>query len=264
VHAARSGWRISRRVSGAPFVNLTWDLPMNHEVLAIRHVHFEDLGSFERVLGDRGRLVRYLDVGFARIEAPNPVAASLMVVLGGPINACDDERYPTLVPLAAMIEKRIAAGLPTLGICLGAQLIARVLGARVYPAAQAEIGWTPLTLTDAGRASPLRHLGAEHTSMLHWHGDTFDLPSGATHLASTPACENQAFAWGKHVLGLQCHPEIRTERFEPWLIGHASEMANHRVDVRHLRAETARFGPSLETASWRMFNEWLSQVEAES
>ncbi len=160
---------------------------MNHEVLAIRHVHFEDLGNLELVLGERGRPVRYLDVGFARIEAPDPVAPTLMVVLGGPINACDDERYPTLVPLVSMIEKRIAAGLPTLGICLGAQLIARVLGARVYPGAQAEIGWSPLTLTDAGRASPVRHLDGAQTSMLHWHGDTFDLPAGATLLASTPA-----------------------------------------------------------------------------
>lgn len=131
---------------------------MHHEVLAIRHVHFEDLGSLERVLGERGRPVRYLDVGFARIEAPDPVMPSLMVILGGPISAFDDDRYPTIAPLVSMIEKRIAAGLPTLGICLGAQLIARVLGARVYPAGQTEIGWTPLTLTDAGKQSPLRHL----------------------------------------------------------------------------------------------------------
>ncbi|OLL29390.1 glutamine amidotransferase [Burkholderia sp. SRS-W-2-2016] len=234
---------------------------MNREVLAIRHVHFEDLGSLELVLGERGRPVRYLDVGVARIEAPNPVSASLMVVLGGPISATDDACYPTLAPLLSLIEKRIAAGLPTLGICLGAQLIARALGARVYPAAKAELGWTPLALTDAGRASPLRHLDGAHTSMLHWHGDTFDLPTGATRLASTPDCENQAFAWGGHVLGLQCHPEIRTDRFEPWLIGNANELAGHGVDARTLRADTARHGPALETSARRMFGEWLDSVE---
>ncbi|PXW29687.1 glutamine amidotransferase [Paraburkholderia caballeronis] len=235
---------------------------MNREVLAIRHVHFEDLGSLEKVLGERGRPVRYLDVGFARIDAPNPVSASLLVILGGPINACDDARYPTLAPLAAMIEKRIAAGLPTLGICLGAQLIARVLGARVFPAAQREIGWTPLTLTPAGHVSPLRHLDGAHTSMLHWHGDTFDLPQGATRLASTPVCENQAFAWGDHVLALQCHPEIRADRFEPWLIGHASEIDSAGVDVNALRADTARFGPALEAAASRAFGDWLDAVDA--
>jgi GMP synthase (glutamine-hydrolysing) len=234
---------------------------MNQEVLAIRHVYFEDLGSLELVLGERGRPVRYLDVGFARIEAPNPVSPSLMVVLGGPISATDDALYPTLVPLLSMIEKRIEAGLPTLGICLGAQLIARALGARVYPAGHVELGWEPLTLTDAGRASPVRHLDGAQTSMLHWHGDTFDLPANATRLASTSACENQAFAWGAHVLALQCHPEIRADRFEPWLIGNAGELVGHGIDARRLRAETAQFGPVLEAAACRMFGEWLDQVE---
>lgn len=235
---------------------------MNREVLAIRHVHFEDLGSLELVLGERGCPFRYLDVGLARVEAPNPVTASLMVVLGGPISATDDALYPTLTPLLSLIEKRIAAGLPTLGICLGAQLIARALGARVYPSGHTEIGWTPLTLTQAGRASPLRHLDGSQTSMLHWHGDTFDLPSNATRLASTPMCENQAFAWGDHVLGLQCHPEIRADRFEPWLIGNATEIAAHRIDARRLRADTAQHGPTLEAAARRMFGEWLDRVEA--
>ncbi|WP_027799174.1 glutamine amidotransferase [Paraburkholderia dilworthii] len=235
---------------------------MNQEVLAIRHVHFEDLGNLELVLGERGRPVRYLDVGFARIEAPNPVTPSLMVVLGGPISATDDALYPSLVPLLSMIEKRIEAGLPTLGICLGAQLIARALGARVYPAGHTELGWEPLTLTDAGRASPVRHLDGGHTSMLHWHGDTFDLPANATRLASTSACENQAFAWGSHVLALQCHPEIRADRFEPWLIGNAGELVGRGIDARQLRAETAQFGPALEAAARRMFGEWLDQVEA--
>jgi len=235
---------------------------MNREVLAVRHVHFEDLGSFERVLGERGRLVRYLDVGFARIGALNPLSASLMVVLGGPINAADDARYPTLATLAALIEKRIDAGLPTLGICLGAQLIARVLGARIRSMAAAEIGWTPLTLTDAGRASPLRHLDGAMTSMLHWHGDTFDLPAGATRLASTSQCENQAFAWGSHVLGLQCHPEVRTDRFEPWLIGHAAELGQAGIDINALRAATAQHAPCLEQQASRMFGEWLDVLDS--
>jgi GMP synthase (glutamine-hydrolysing) len=236
---------------------------MTREVLAIRHVSFEDLGSLEHVLGERSLAVRYLDVGLARLDAPNPTAATLLVVLGGPISAFDDAGYPTLKPLLSLLEKRIAAGLPTLGICLGAQLIARVLGARVYPAARKELGWEPLTLTAEGQRSPLRHLGGEHTSMLHWHGDTFDLPAGATRLASTAACENQAFSWGAHVLGFQCHPEIRTERFEPWLIGHAGEIAAMPgVDARQLRADTARLGSALEAAARKTFDEWLDEVGA--
>ena len=157
---------------------------MNAEVVAIRHVHFEDLGSFEQVLGERGRRVRYVDVGSSRVEVLDVLEPSLLVVLGGPLSVYDDAQYPTIAPLLALVRQRIDAGLPILGICLGAQFVARALGARVYPAAQHELGWAPLTLTDAGRASPLRHFDAAATSMLHWHGDTFDLPSDAVRLAS--------------------------------------------------------------------------------
>jgi GMP synthase (glutamine-hydrolysing) len=236
---------------------------MKREVLAIRHVYFEDLGSLELVLGDRGQLVRYLDVGRARIDAPNPLDISLMVVLGGPIGAYDDALFPHLNPLLAMLEKRIGAGLPTIGICLGAQLIARALGARVYPAAQKELGWKALTLTDAGRASALRHFEADGQSMpvLHWHGDTFDLPDGASRLAFTDACENQAFAWGDHVLGLQCHPEVLVDRFESWLVAYPGEVAESGTDIPALRADTARHGPALERAARKMFGEWLDRFE---
>jgi GMP synthase (glutamine-hydrolysing) len=234
---------------------------MKPEVLAIRHVYFEDLGSLERVLGDRGQLVRYLDVGRARIDAPDPLDTSLMVVLGGPIGANDEADFPHLSPLLAMLEKRIAAGLPTIGICLGAQLIARALGAKVYRAAQKELGWQALSLTDAGRGSALRHFepDGEPLPMFHWHGDTFDLPDGATLLASTDACQNQAFVWNEHVLGLQCHPEILVDRFESWLVTYAGEIAESATDVPSLRADTQRYGPGLELAAGAMFGEWLDR-----
>lgn len=236
---------------------------MNREALAIRHVHFEDLGSLEQVLGERAWPVRYLDVGLARVEAPKPEAQALTVVLGGPISAIDDLAYPTLKPLLTLLEKRIAAGRPTLGICLGAQLIARVLGARVHTMKHKEIGWSPLTLTEAGHHSPVRHFDGARTSMLHWHGDTFDLPTDAVRLASTAACENQAFAWGENVLAFQCHPEIRGDRFERWLIGHANEIeATPGVDAVQLRADTERLGPALERAAHDAFGEWLDSITA--
>jgi len=234
---------------------------MNREALAVRHVHFEDLGTLELVLGERAWSVRYLDVGLARVEAPKPEGPALTVVLGGPIAAYDDLSYPTLKPLLALLEKRIAAGRPTLGICLGAQLIARVLGANVYAAEHKEIGWSPLTLTEAGRRSPVRHLDGSLTSVLHWHGDTFDLPPGAVRLASTQVCENQAFAWGSNVLAFQCHPELRSDRFERWLIGHANEIATTQgIDPIQLRSDTERFGPTLERAARDTFGEWLDAI----
>src|SRR6185437_10303176 len=143
-------------------------------ILALRHIAFEDLGSFERVLKARGEVIRYIDAAtddFAVLphDAPAP-----LFVLGGPIGAYEEALYPFLIDELRFIEKRLAARLPIFGICLGAQLIARALGARVYPAPVKELGWAPITLTGAGTRSVLKPLGSG--PVLHWHGDTFDLP----------------------------------------------------------------------------------------
>lgn len=229
-------------------------------VVAIRHVAFEDLGSLATVLASRGATVRYLEAGIddlARIDACEP---DLVVVLGGPIGAYEDAIYPFIKDEVRLLERRLAADLPTLGVCLGAQLMARALGAQVYPGPAKEIGWSPLTLTKAGYASPLVHLAGDKTSMLHWHGDTFDLPEGAILLASTDLCRHQAFSWGRAALGFQCHPEAQAAVLEHWLIGHACEIAGAGLSVPRLREDAARFGPTLETQGARCFADWLEAV----
>ncbi|HET6718855.1 MAG TPA: glutamine amidotransferase [Rhodocyclaceae bacterium] len=227
--------------------------------IAIRHVDFEDLGSFAEVLAARGIKLRYVDAAVDDLS-PATLAADLLVVLGGPIGAYEENLYPFLSAELRLLESRLAAGLPTLGICLGAQLMARALGARVYPGPAREIGWHPLTLSKAGRASPLAHLAGDLSSMLHWHGDTFDLPDGARLLASTERCPHQAFAWGEGALAFQCHPEARTDQLERWLVGHAFELASHRLSVTDLRADNRRYGPSLERQGARCFADWLDRL----
>lgn len=229
-------------------------------VIAIRHLAFEDLGSFAEVLQRRGARVRYLEAGVDRLTDFDPTEPDLLVVLGGPIGAYDAALYPFISDELRLLEQRLSADRPTLGICLGAQLMARALGARVYPGPAKEIGWTPLTLSEAGQASPLAALAGELTSMLHWHGDTFDLPEGATRLASTNLYVNQAFSWGRAALALQCHPEIRASQFERWLIGHASELAAAGISVPLLRAESARLAPTLEQQGQQCFEQWLARV----
>ena len=192
-------------------------------LVAIRHVHFEHLGSFGPVLRADGYDVAYRDAGVDDLTAIDPAAHDLVVVLGGPIGAYQEGTYPFLRDELRLIEARLAAAKPTLGICLGSQLMARALGARVYPGPDKEIGWSELDLSAAGRASPLAALDGVH--VLHWHGDTFDLPSGAELLASTAKCRNQAFALGRHALGLQFHAEVDAAEIERWLIGHACEIA---------------------------------------
>src|SRR4051812_16822288 len=136
-------------------------------VAAWRHVAFETLGTLERLSKDRGWTHSYLDIPTADMARVDPLAPDLLVVLGGPITATDDANFPFLARETELLKQRIAADKPTLGICLGAQLIARALGAAVYPGPAKEIGWGPLLLTAAGTASPVKYLAAEHTFMFH-------------------------------------------------------------------------------------------------
>ncbi len=227
----------------------------------IRHLLFEDLGSLHALLLARGYAVRYYDAGVDPLGPLLDPAPALLIVLGGPIGAGDERDYPYLRDTLAVLAARAAADLPTLGICLGAQLLARALGAKVYAGTEKEIGWTPLTLTAAGADSPLRHVDGARTSMLHWHGDTFDLPAGAVLLAGTRQYRNQAFRYGHRLLAFQCHPEVRAEHVERWLIGHAGEIAaTPGVTVASLRADSRRHGATLEQAAGAMFGEWLDAV----
>lgn len=228
--------------------------------LAIRHVAFEDLGSFAPVLAARGFRLCYLEAGVDDLARLDSLAPELLIVLGGPIGAYEEGSYPFVLDELRLLERRFAADRPTLGICLGAQLMARALGARVYPGSVKEIGWKPLSLTGEGHASSLRHLDPDRTSMLHWHGDTFDLPAEATLLASTDVCRHQAYARGHGALAFQCHPEARTVDLERWFIGHACEIAAAGLSVPHLREDSTRFGPLLETQGALCLAEWLATL----
>ncbi len=222
----------------------------------IRHIHFEDLGTFEAVLTAAGYKLHYYDLGLHELRTLVPPLADLLVVLGGPVGVYETDVYPFLAEERQILQERLAANRPTLGICLGAQQIAATLGAKVAATGIKEIGFSPLTLTDAGRAGPLRHL--DGVPVLHWHGDAFQIPEGAANLATTPLCATQGFALGRNVLGLQFHPEVDARAgIERWLVGHAAELAAAGIDPRNLRDEASRFGSALRDASRRMLGEWL-------
>lgn len=226
----------------------------------LRHVPFEHLGVLGPLLEQRRVAIETIDVptaGLARLDA---LDSDLLIVLGGPIGAGDGADFPFLDAEIEHLERRLAARMPTLGICLGAQLMARALGARVRPAPRREIGWAPVALTAAGQSGCLGHLGHDSPTVLHWHGDNADLPAGAERLAYTDACPNQAFAWGDHALGLQFHLEARPADIEAWLVGHVVEIGQTRgVSVAGLRGDTARFGPTLAARAPAVFDDWLDR-----
>ncbi|MBI1338782.1 glutamine amidotransferase [bacterium] len=228
--------------------------------IAIRHVGFEDLGAFAPALRAAGYQVHYWDTGEQELWTLEPVKTDLLIVLGGPIGAYEDHAYPFLAEEIAILEQRLAANRPTLGICLGAQLIARAAGARVFPSGVKEIGFAPIRLTQAGQYSCLAPFAVEPMT-LHWHGDTFDLPAGAARLASTDLCENQAFAMGPNIIGLQFHPEASAKGFEKWLVGHAAELATAKIDVPRLRADAQRYGAELERKAQAVLSNWLGGLE---
>ena len=233
---------------------------MTRTALAIRHVAFEDLGLLDPLLVERGYAVRYLDAGVDGIRDEDVLAADLPVVLGGPIGVYETDRYPFLVGEQAAIAARLDAHRPTLGICLGAQLMAQALGAEVAPTGRAEIGFGPLTLTDEGHTSVLEPIG--DVPVLHWHGDQFAIPAGARRLAQTPGFPNQAFALGRHALGLQFHLEVEASRLERWLIGHAHELSAQRIDPATIRRDAALHGDALTRAARAVFEAWLDGCEA--
>lgn len=228
--------------------------------VAIRHLAFEDLGCFGPVLERAGYKVHYYDAGVDELWTLDPLTTGLIVVLGGPIGAYEEEKYPFLTEELQLIERRLASGKPIFGVCLGAQLMARVLGAKVYPGPAKEIGFSELTLTEAGRRSCLNVF--EGGPVLHWHGDRFDLPEGAEALASTEICPVQAFSYGSNAFGTQFHPEAGGEGFERWLIGHTIELGAAGVDVPRLRADNEHWGPILKPRAEACLETWLRNLDA--
>ncbi len=233
---------------------------MTRTCLAVRHVAFEDLGMLGPLLAARGYELRYLEAGVERCDAVTFLAPDLLVVLGGPIGVYECQTYPFMTDELAAIAARIAANKPFLGICLGAQLMAAALGARVAPGPIKEIGWAPLTLTAAGRASVLAPLGA--TPVLHWHGDNADLPAGCDRLASTPHCPVQAFTRTPAQLALQFHLETEPARFEAWLVGHTVELGKAGIDPRHLRNQAHTLGPATRDIGIKVLAAWLDSLAA--
>jgi GMP synthase (glutamine-hydrolysing) len=237
------------------------------QAVVFSHLPFEDLGSLEPELVRRGFAIRTVNVATAQFPLPAMERCDLLVVLGGPIGVYDSDDYPFLVGEIETLRKRLAERKPTLGICLGAQLMAAALGERVYPGnCGPEIGWFPLLPADPkpapGWFAPdwFAPLLVKDLCVFHWHGDTFDLPAGAQHLARTELYENQAFAMEDYALALQFHPEVTEPGLERWYVGHASELRQRAVSISHLRAEAQTHAPALLNAAAQFWKLWLDYI----
>ena len=221
------------------------------KLLVCQHVAYEILGTLDPLLREGGFRIRYVNFGRDPHAKPDLEGYGALVVLGGPMNVDQFDRYPHLDTEVRLIHDAMARRVPVLGICLGAQLIAKALGARVRRNHVKEIGWYDLTLTPHGKDDPvLGHLGGTE-KIFQWHGDTFDIPPGAVHLASSESCANQAFRYGDNVYGFQFHLEVDEAVVKRWLEvpihRREIESLNGAIDPEVIRHETPGYiGRSLE------------------
>ncbi len=202
------------------------------KVLAIRHVEIEDLGVFESALKDLGYDFKYLDTPAGEVLKEPLENYSILFVLGGYMSAYEEEKYKFLSYEYKLIEEALKKEIPVLGICLGAQMLAKVLGARVYPGGKGkEIGWYEVFKTE-------EHFYfqdfPEKLKVFQWHGDTFELPEGALRIYSSENYPNQAFVYNK-AIGLQFHIEVNPEIVEKWIEFYKDELSKENIDPEKIK-----------------------------
>lgn len=198
-------------------------------VVVFRHVPFEGLGLIQPALEEKGISIELADLFQPSHPVPETATAAGLIFMGGPMSANDD--LPYLRREIETIRQAAGRGQPVLGVCLGSQMIAKALGARVYRNPAKEIGWFPVYPTEAGKDDLLVSALQSPETVLQWHGETFDLPAGAEWLAYSELCRNQAFRVGKHVYGLQFHLEVTPAMIADWYTQDAN-----CGDVRELEA----------------------------
>lgn len=229
------------------------------DVLVLQHIACEPPGVYEDVLRERGAALHRVEVD-AGDELPDWREFSAIVAMGGPMSANDDDAHPWLADEKALIAEAVRAGMPFWGVCLGVQLLAASLGARVYAGAEPEVGVLPVELTGEGSADPVFSALPGRLPALQWHGDTFDLPPGAVRLAGSPAYPNQAFRF-ENAYGVQFHLEVSSEMAREWL--DVPEYANALEQTiggeTMLRAVDERVEEMLEHGR-TLFARWLDSV----
>jgi len=234
---------------------------MTHEpVIVVQHAPLEGPGLVAEALRARGVPARVVHA-YAGDEVPRSIAgAPGLVLLGGPMGVYERTRYAHIDQEIRLAEQALASDVPILGICLGSQILAAALGARVAPAAFQEIGWLPIDLAPAARGDRL-FSGIETAVVpLHWHGDAFDLPAGAVSLASSEATACQAFSHRDRAYGILCHLEVTAEIVAGMVASFGDDLRAARVDERALLAATPARLAALAPIARRVLDRWAALV----
>lgn len=229
-------------------------------VLVIRHIPSEGLGLLEKIFEERRVSFQYLNAFETPFPSVDFAKISALVVLGGPMGVYEADRYPFLSKEIELLREAIRRKTPTLGICLGSQLLAAAGGAKVYRGSRKEIGWFPIQINEKGTEDPLlRHCDPE-SMVFHWHGDTFDLPKGAVPLASSERYRHQAFRIEERAWGFQFHLEMTEPMIRDWveLAEEKSKTANPDFNACEILTQTPCFLPEMEELARKVFGEFIS------
>ena len=228
----------------------------------IRHIAFESLGNLESILLAQHFDIKIIEAFYGNFDIlQHSKINDILIILGGPIGVYEIDEYPFLKKEIDIIKTWVLNNKPTLGICLGAQLIASALGAKVYIGHQKEIGWKGIQEVNVDQFPFMGWLSSKQTKVLHWHGDTFDLPQSTVLLASTDLYPNQAFTYKKRCLALQFHPEVTQECLEQWYIGHRTELIGlTKGAILELKNNTVQYIQDLEHNAKRFWESWFEFI----
>jgi len=231
------------------------------EVLVFQHDPFEDLGFFAEVLDRERATYRTIRLFHGEMPAEDWKHVAALIVLGGPMAVEDEEKFPFLRWEKRIIRAAIDESVPILGVCVGAQLIAATLGARIYRGSVKEIGWNPISITPHGQVDSLLGYLPESATVFQWHGDGFDLPAGAVCLASSPHYEIQAFRLGKIIYGLQFHLEATARMIERWIGERSKDLASTPyVLPEKILVDTQSYATTSKYYGERFLSEFIRRI----
>lgn len=235
------------------------------KVLVFQHVPFEPLGTLDPLLKNAGFRIRYVNFGREPESRPVLEGYEALIVLGGPMNSDQIDAYPNLVTEVSLIREAVENGMSILGICLGAQLLAKALGGSVARNEVREIGWCDVEMTSAGLADPVLSAFAPRQEVFQWHEDGITLPPDVELLAGSPASPVQAFRYGEHAYGLQFHLEANRPLIERWLSvpAHAETLLEEagRIDPGAIRRKIGESIGPLQDLSRETFSRWIERFE---
>ena len=235
------------------------------KVLVIRNVSYETEGMLEQLLRDEGLELNIVDFQQDASAEPSLDGHAGLVVMGGPMGANETDRYPYLLQVERLCAEAMERSVPLVGVCLGAQIMAKILGSEVYPNPVREVGWYELTTTDAGQGDALFSELDLNEVVLQWHGDTFDLPKDAVLLASSPDCSNQAFRYGENGYAVQFHLEILESMIREWVSRDSARGwlgKEGRISAPRILADTETYMARSEDIGRRVYTRFARMISA--